>query len=77
MRPLIRLAASVEMVECKGVHWQARGAETAADDTVRRGVSVTERRADARRLIVEGPAPTASTAWPRGEVMEWFANHRQ
>jgi len=41
----------------------AGGAETVVDVTVRRGVPVTVRRADVRRLIVERPAPKETRVW--------------
>ncbi len=40
------------------------GAETVVRVTVRRGVPVTVRRADVRRLIVERPAPEQTRVWP-------------
>src|SRR5208282_1861049 len=41
----------------------AGGAETVVSVTVRRGVPVTVRRADVRRLIVERPAPKQTRVW--------------
>ena len=42
----------------------AGGAEAVVGVTVRRGVPVTVRRADVRRLIVERPAPQETRVWP-------------
>jgi hypothetical protein len=41
----------------------AGGAETIVGVTVRRGVPVTVRRADVRRLVVERPAPDQARVW--------------
>src|SRR5271157_3136842 len=47
------------------------GAETVVSVTVRRGVPVTVRRADVRRLIVERPAPQETRVWspPAGSAL--------